>query len=93
IILMALIVYIVLQRRVRKALEQESKPLDIAGGKKTFAPTGNRALELFSSVRILCFKEGGIIIKRHLPKNYNRLTRALKLIGFDIDVFTRVGAP
>ncbi|MEW6623472.1 MAG: hypothetical protein AB1420_10160, partial [Bacillota bacterium] len=74
-------------------LEQESKPLDIAGGKKTFAPTGNRVLELFSPVKILCFKEGGIIIKRHLPKNYNRLARVLKLIGFDLDVFTRVGGP
>lgn len=89
IILMALIVYIVLQRRIRQALEQETEPLTVTGKKKTFTPTGNKILELLSPVNILRFKEGGVVIKRHLPKNYNHLSRVIRLIGFDLDVFTR----
>lgn len=54
VILMALIVYIVLQRRVRQSLEKETEPLEITGGKKSFTPTGNKLLELFSPVKILC---------------------------------------
>jgi len=93
VILMALIVYIVLQRRLRQALEKEAEPLEITGGKKSFAPTGNKVLELSSPVKILCLKEGDVVIKRCLPKSYNYLARVLTLIGFDLDVFTRPRDP
>jgi len=93
VILMALIFYIVLQRRVRQALEKETKPLEITGGKKSFDPTGNKVLELLSPVKILCLKEGDVVIKRCLPKSYNYLTRLLTLIGLDLDVFIKPRAP
>lgn len=93
VILMALIVYIVLQRRVRQALEKEAEPLVITGGKKSFAPTGNKVLELLSPVKILCLKKGDVVIDRCLPKSYNYLARLLTLIGFDLDVFISPRAP
>jgi len=92
VILMALIVYIVLQRRARLCLKKEPEPLELTGGKKSFTPTGNKLLELFRPVKILYFKEG-CTIKRYLPERYNYLARAVKLIGFDMDVFIRPRSP
>jgi len=93
VILMALIIYIVLQRRARKALENEAEPLAITGGKTTFSPTGNKLLELLRPVKILCVKEGNVVVKRFLPENYQRLARVLNLIGLGLDVYTRRRGP
>lgn len=92
VILMALAVYIILQRRVRLALENETEPLVITGKKKTFQPTGNKLLELFQIVKIIYVKEGGVV-KRYLPERYNKLKRALEMIGFKMDIFTRPRPP
>jgi len=92
VILMALAVYIVLQRRVRLALEKEDEPLKLTGDKKSFEPTGNKILELFKPVKIIYFKEGGIV-KRFLPKRYFELSRALRMIGFEMDIFIKPRAP
>ena len=87
VILIALAIYIIMQRRVRRALEQETEPLLLDGKKKSFEPTANKVLALFSSVKILWLKEHGSV-KRHLPDRYNNLSRAVQLIGFDMDIFT-----
>ncbi len=87
VVLMALMVYIVLQRRVRMAMETETKPLEITGNKKTFEPTGNKILELLNPIKIIYMKEDGII-KRVLPERYNYLRRVIKLIGFDMNIYT-----
>ena len=92
VILMALVVYIILQRRVRLALKKETEPLLLPGKKKSFEPTGNMILELFRPVKILYLIEDGVI-KRYLPEQYNRLHRALQLIGFGMNIFVEPGAP
>lgn len=92
-ILMALMIYIVLQRRARKALENETEPLAITGGKTTFSPTGNKILELLRPAKILCVKEGRVVVKRILPENYHRLARVLNLIGLSLDVYVRRRGP
>ena len=83
VILMAMLVYIVLQRRARKSLEHAVKPLAIAGGKTTFSPAGSKILELLRPVKILCVKEGRTVVKRFLPENYHRLARVLNQSGLD----------
>jgi len=92
VILMALAVYIILQRRVRLALQQEAEPLLLTGDKKSFVPTGNKILELFMPVKIVYIKEDGPA-KRFLPERYLRLTRALRMIGFEMEIFTMPRAP
>jgi transposase len=93
VILMALAVYIILQRRVRCALEKEEEPLRLTGDKKSFVPTGNKILELFRPVKILYIKEEGTV-KRYLPERYCRdLGRALGMIGFRMEIFTEPRAP
>ncbi len=94
VVLMALAVYIVLQRRVRQALEQEKDPLDLPGRKKSFEPTGNKVLELFNPVSIVVIKEDNKIVKRFLPERFEkRLSKLLRLIGFDAEIFTKPRSP
>ncbi|NPV43396.1 MAG: hypothetical protein HPY70_05370 [Firmicutes bacterium] len=81
---MALVVYIILQRRVRLALEKENEPLKLAGDKKSFEPTGNKILIIYFKIY---FKEGGSV-KRFLPERYLELSRVLSMIGFDLSIFT-----
>jgi transposase len=92
VILMALAVYIILQRRVRLALEKEDEPLKVTGDKKSFEPTGNKILELFKPVKIVYIKEGGIV-KRFLPERYLELSRAMKMIGFKMEIFIKPRSP
>jgi transposase len=93
VILIALMIYIVLQRRARKSLESETEPLVITGGKTTFSPTGNKILEVLRPVKILCVQEGHAVVKRFLPENYHRLARVLNLIGLGLDVYLKRRGP
>jgi transposase len=92
VILMVLVMYIILQRRVCLALEKQNEPLKLTGDKKSFEPTGNKILELFMPVKIIYFKEGGSV-KRLLPERYLALGRVLSMIGFDMTIFTEPRAP
>ena len=93
VILMAMLVYIVLQRRARKALERAVEPLAVTGGKTTFSPTGNKILELLRPAKILCVKDGRTVVKRFLPESYHRLSRVLSLLGLGLDVYVQRRGP
>jgi len=92
VILLALAVYIILQQRVRNAMLQEEKPLAVTGKKKSLSPTGNKILELFRPVKIVYIEEEDGA-KRFLLKRYLELERALKMIGFDLDIFVKPNHP
>ena len=87
IALLALALYMVLQIRVRKALENESEPLILAGKKKSFEPTASKILELFAPLKVMWLTDGNRV-NRQLPKRYNALIRVLKMAGFDFDIYT-----
>lgn len=93
VILMALSVYIVLQRRVRRALEEAEEPLVIAGKKKSFNPTGDKILRLLQGVKIIYIQENGSL-KRVLPDRFRYdLNRVLNLLGFDAEIFVQPRPP
>jgi transposase len=50
VVLIALLIYMVIQIRVRRALKEEKEPLELAGKVKSFEPTGSRVLELILSI-------------------------------------------
>jgi hypothetical protein len=80
---------IIIQIRVRRALKEETKPLELVGKVKSFEPTGARILELFEYVKILMVKESGKI-KRYLSERYsNDLRRVMGLIGIELGIFTK----
>ncbi len=85
--LLALALYMILQIRVRNALENESEPIILAGKKKSFAPIANKILELFASFKVLWLKDGRSM-QRQLPQRYYELRRVLEMAGFGLDIFT-----
>ena len=90
VILLALFVYSILERRVRKALEDEEEPIVLNGKVKSFRPTGRRIIELFSSIIVVLeynHAEDGPE-KRYIDSRYNRLNRIAKLAGFDMSIYT-----
>lgn len=87
---MALLIYSLLERRVRQALQEEAEPLILSGNVKSFEPTGNRILELLDPVKVLHVDDGGRV-KRFLPKRYYDLSRVLKFAGFDLEIYQRSG--
>jgi len=62
------------------------------GPAKSFEPTGNKILELFRPVKIVYIKEGGTV-KRFLPERYLKLSRALRIVGFEMEIFTKPRSP
>lgn len=90
VILLALFVYSILERRVRKALEDEEEPIVLQGKVKSFRPTGRRIIELFSGIIVVLeynHAEGGSV-KRYIDKRFNRLNRVAGLAGFDMSIYT-----
>jgi transposase len=87
VILVALLIYSVLERRVRRALQDEKKPLIMAGNVRSFRPTGRRILELLAPIKILLLSEEGKK-RRVLPARYKELNRVLRLAGFGLEIYT-----
>ena len=58
-------IYSVMQRRIRNALEDEDQPMQIIGTKGTFRPTGNRVLEQFKKMKTTRDEQG----RREFPRD------------------------
>ena len=86
VFLIALLVYSVLQRRVRQAMQSETEPLILVGKVKSDRPTGERVLELLNHMLVIKMPDG----TRMLPDNMPVPERLLRLIGVPQDVFTRL---
>ncbi|HHY46301.1 MAG TPA: IS1634 family transposase [Firmicutes bacterium] len=91
VLLLALLIHRILQRRVRKALESECSHIVVAGGVKTTAPTGNRILELLSPYQVLYAREGDreYRVIQEIP-NEEALERILRLAGFTPEIYVVV---
>ena len=85
VFLMALMIYSVMQRRVRKALEDEDQPMQIIGTKGTFRPTGNRVLEQFKKMKITRDEKG----RREFPRNLKIPRRVMLLLGVKPEIYLR----
>ena len=85
VFLMALMIYSVMQRRVRIALKDEDQPMQIIGAKGTFRPTGNRVLEQFKKMKITRDEQG----KREFPRNLKIPRRVMLLLGVKPAIYLR----
>lgn len=86
LVMVAMLIYSLLERRVRRALELDGKPLILQGNIQTMRPTGNKILELLGPVKILLIQDGEKMT-RHLPENYDRHARLLELAGFSLEIY------
>lgn len=92
VFLIGLLVYCLLERRIRKNLAQESKPIRLHGNRLTKKPTAAAFLQLFNDiVTVRCINEDGSTT-RGLPPRYNteELKRALRLAGFDSSIYSKI---
>jgi transposase len=87
VLLMALLVYSLIERRVRRALESEEDPMKLAGGKQSHRPTGRRVLERFENMMVA--KDGST---RSLPDNLPIPGRVLDLLGMGESIYGVKGA-
>ncbi len=91
VMLLALFLYQVLQRRVRNALAKEGTYLVMQGGVKTTKPTGNRILELLNPINTAIAVKRGDTIERFLSgKQEEEVTSLLRLIGLKPEIYTMV---
>jgi len=79
VFLMALLVYALLQRRVRLNLAKEKEPLVIPGNRRTFTPTGSMLLQMLEPIKVVrLVTENGIkrkLSQKQLTSNGLRLLR------------------
>lgn len=88
LLLTALLIYTLLERRVRHALTREERPLIGLGKVKHRQPTGRVVLELLAQIDVLLVRtEVGLM--RHLPHTPSEVLRTLRLAGFSPELYTR----
>lgn len=84
---MALLVYGILEYRIRSKMKNEKNPLILAGNRKLFEPTGKALLEQLNDIRIIVIRQGSVTL-RYLPDNIGAQTsRIVNLAGYDMNIF------
>lgn len=85
VVLMAVLVKNLIERRVRRALKQETVPLSLPGKKKSWKPTGDKILDLFSGIDVIMTAPG----KREFSRGKNFPDRLFMLAGFSPDIYLK----
>ena len=82
VLIMALLVYSLIERRARLALVDADEPMELSGGPSTHRPTGRRVLQRFENV--LVSRVDG---ERVLPENVDVPSRVLELLDLDVEIY------
>ncbi|WP_245976847.1 hypothetical protein [Oceanobacillus arenosus] len=83
----ALLVYGILEIRVREKMKQEKDPLILAGNRKLFQPTGRVLLKELREIKIMYIQQIGETL-RFLPDNIKeQCKRILELAGYDLTIY------
>ena len=86
VLLMALLIFNLLERRVREALKSEAEPLIIPGKVKTFTPTGKKILESLEYIMTMTTDDPN---RRAFGSRF-KVPRVLSLAGFSPDIYLDV---
>jgi len=86
VLLMALLIFNLLERRVREAMKSETEPLIIPGKVKTFTPTGKKILESLERVMTVSTDDPN---RRAFGSRF-KVPRVLGLAGFSPDIYLDV---
>ena len=89
ILLLALMVYTLIEYQVREALLKEKEPLIIPGGIKSYKPTGRAILELLENIMVLLITlENGSHVRMIGNGVNDNIRRLLNLAGFSENIYT-----
>lgn len=87
VFVMALLIYGILEYRIREKMKQEETPLILAGNRKLFRPTGQVLLKELQEIKVIYIRQAGQVI-RFLPDNIGDQTkRILELAGYDMSIY------
>ncbi len=86
VLLIALLIFNLLERRVREAMKSEDEPLIIPGKVKTFTPTAKKILESLEMVLTMTTDDPN---RRAFGKRF-KVPRVLELAGFSADIYLNV---
>jgi transposase len=81
-LIMALLVYSLIERRARLALADADEPMELSGGPTSYRPTGRRVLQRFENMLI-----SRVDGTRVLPENVDVPSRVLELLDLDVEVY------
>jgi len=84
VFLLSLLVYSMIQYRVRESLNEEDEPMYLMGGAYSCRPTGRRVIERFQHMQVVQVGGGTI---RSFPDNLDIPERVFDLLGVDRDVY------
>ena len=90
VFLIGLLVYCLLERRIRKNLSKETKPIRLPGNRLTKKPTASAFLLLFTDIVVVKMFLPDNTVRWELPKRFqsSEFLRALSLAGFDSNIYT-----
>lgn len=87
VFLIALLIYSLLERRIRQRLAVETEPpLVLPGERKSKQPTANMLLILLSRIQVLIFQQGEERV-RALNRLKPETERVIRLAGFEPDIY------
>lgn len=87
VLILALLIYSLFERRIRKGLLAENEPYHVSGSYRTFTPRGVTVLEALDGLSIVRI-DGPGGVKRQLPGNIReKVKRIVRLAGFDISIY------
>jgi transposase len=88
VLVMALLLYGILEERIRRQMDQESTPLRFAGRSRDYRPTGQVLLETLAQIKVLLMgrEEGD---ERLLTDNADAVARRIvEMAGYDMTMYT-----
>lgn len=84
---MALLIYGILEQRVRENMKQEEKPLILKGRRKVTKPTAQVLLQELQEIKVIFIQQGGQTM-RFIPDNVSEQSkRILQLAGYDLSIY------
>lgn len=89
VLVIGLLIYALIQRRVRIKIAEEDKPLRLYG-KKFYRPTGKTILEQFDYVSVIEFKGTSFTDEKRMMSNINETTQLiLQWLGLDESIYLK----
>ena len=92
VFVMALLIYGLLEWRVREQMKQEKEPLILPGKRKSFTPTGEMLLALLKTIQVIHVSIGGTTVRGLSAHVDDQVKRILRLAGYDISIYTDAAA-
>ena len=87
VFVMALLIYGILEQRIRENMKKEIEPLVLAGRRKVTKPTAQVLLKELKNIKIIYIQQNGSTM-RFIPDNVGETSkRILQLAGYDLSIY------